>query len=633
MKRAPLLLLLPSLVVGRSDITDAQNPGATCQGTSTFTGYVPLQTITVTVDGNYTFHHSGNGSTPTAAIFYTPLPPCASVVVPESSKTTTDSRPESNLALTAAGPASTPALNQSMTTYTSVITWTETSTSSSKCAPNFVKPSSTSILGPPYANSSTTTSSTASSSSCGPDIFFGTFVTTQTFISAAPVAGSTPGPASSGHIRPQVPGQDSSSSPQVWNSLGSQTIDNGRSSYATVTVTKKTPVAAWQTTTAQQIAFPAPGSDESATPNAVGHKTSSKTPGATLAPEKPDSSNGNGGNTNGQGSPAITGSKPNNNGNTPAASPAGNNNNQATSSKQGGGLGSIINSAINSPFTTVGVTTSYGAASATVNLVNGVPVQVESSSVYIGGSYVAIPTGSSTAYVTVNQQTFTVVSGAVIGGSSTLSIHRSEHVSSSYLQAETLQASTVTQNGVVVTIEPTAAIVDGTTYAIGLNAQQNTVVVNGQTVTFDSNGVAFASTTYKPAMIMTNAYVVTTIGDLTFSVDSSQAIIAGTTYRIGAGALQSLVTTEIDGTTIIFGPSGIVLPSTTIAPTGVSLTNAAATKTGAITAQVVSAPTSSATLSSNSGATSSRSPTILSNSLCLFWISFALSTLPICLIL
>lgn len=644
MKRVLLLSLLSTTVLGQSDPSDA-SPAPSCQGTSTFTGYVPFQTVTVTVDGNYTYIPSGNASTPTAAIFYTPPPPCASVVVPASSTSSGNSL-LSALGITdnfsAAAP--TPAvLNMTTMTYTSVITWSEQTTVST-CNINFAAASSTTAGGPPYANTSTSTGADTQTS-CGPFMRWGTLVTTQTFISAAPIPQSSAG--GGGHPHPQNPGQQTDSPPQVV----STGAPPGQSLTATVTITKKTPVQGRATTSAEQIVFPPP-SDGSGSPASVPARTTSKQTVGAGTPNNGGSNSPSGGNTNAQDKPATNGNKPTGNAqnpsvgnNSPSNSPPNSQNNQqgpgsngspASTPSQGSGIGSIINSAINSPFTTVGLVTSYGAASATVNLVNGVPVQVESSSVYIGGSYVAIPTGSSTALVTVNQQTFTVVSDAVIGGSSTLEIHRSEQISSLAIQAATLQASTVTQNGVVVTIEPTAAIVNGKTYSIGLNAGETSITVNGQAITLNSNGVAFASTTYAPAMITGAAYVVTTIGDLVFSIDSSQAIISGTTYRIGAGALQSLVTTEIDGTTITFGPSGIILPSTTIAPTAVTLTASgmgSAETSGSATARVISQATSQPTLSSNSAATAIRAPAFLSNSLYVISIILALSTLSLGILL
>lgn len=479
------------------------------------------------------------------------------------------------------------------------------------------------------------------------------------------------------------------------------------SAVATVTITKKTPVAAPASNTIPQIAFPGETSGVGSVNNIIS-RTSTKTPVATLGGANPAAEPTNGGNSSpgaktspgGNNSPAGGNATPtggnnnlmaatkstvpsniptgNNGNNSPGSSPStasngnsiggggsvgGNNNSPGGSTPianknnpTGGsnnspavggdnsptattsrGIGDIINSVFNSPFTSVGVSTSYGAASATATLVNGIPIQIQSSSVYIGGSYVALPTGSSVALVTIAGQTFTVEADGIIGGSSTLAIQRPTSVSYSAIQAATLKASTVTQNGVVVTIQPTAAMVSGKTYAIGLNVEATTVTVNGQTITLNSEGVVFASTTYHPAITTAAAYVVSTIGGLTFSIDSSQAIISGTTYRIGAGALNSVATTTIDGTTVIFGPSGIVLPSTTIAPTGVAFTtadNERSGSSGSATVKVVSDATLAATVSGNAAtSTATRPPIYSSNLFCAVSMLLALGTLPLSLLL
>jgi len=330
-----------------------------------------------------------------------------------------------------------------------------------------------------------------------------------------------------------------------------------------------------------------------------------------------------------------------------------NNNNNQNPTPSGNGLGSIINSVFNSPFSTaVGVGTSFGGASATVTLVAGVPVQVGSSSVYIGGSNVALPTGTSTVFVTIAGQTFTVRPSAIIAGFSTLTLQRPESISYSPVQAATLAASTITRNGVTVTVEPTAAVVSGRTFTIGLNARETTTIVGRQTITFNSNGVVFPgtpttngdgvvstipATTYPPAITTAAAYVVTTIDRLTFSIDQSEAIISGTTFRIGAGSLNSKTTAVFDGTTVVFGPSGIVLPSTTVSPTAPELTGSgdASTRTSASAATRAVDGTAQATGSGGAGA---RIPVpsayvSVSNAVCALVMLLAAGTLPLSLVL
>ncbi|KAK5955442.1 hypothetical protein OHC33_003080 [Knufia fluminis] len=375
-----------------------------------------------------------------------------------------------------------------------------------------------------------------------------------------------------------------------------------------------------------------------------------------------NNNNNNDQNTNNQNQP--TGSSNDNdvneqNNNSPTSGNRNDNsnapNNNANPTPSGNGLGSIINSMFNSPFSTaVGVATSFGSASATVTLVAGVPVQVGSSSVYIGGSNVALPTGTSTALVTIAGQTFTVRPSLIVAGTSTLTLQRSESISYSAVQAATLAASTVTRNGVTVTVEPTAAVVSGRTFTIGLNAKETTTIVEGQTITFNSNGIVFpgvpttnrdgvvstvSATTYRPAITTAAAYVVTTIDRLTFSIDQSEAIISGTTYRIGAGSLNSKTTAVFEGTTVVFGPSGIELPSTTVSPTAPELTDSGdtATSTGVRAATATGAGAvddkAQATGSGGAGARVSIPSACVSNAVCVVVMLLAAGTLPLSLVL
>lgn len=440
------------------------------------------------------------------------------------------------------------------------------------------------------------------------------------------------------------------------------------SSAVTVTVTKKTPVPASQpVTTAGQIgeggqpsiSFP-DGSTETVPITAQSKQTppvtQSSVPGVPLLPTNGGSSVQSNTYDNG-GRSSITTNSGNPPGNTPGivfppqspgnSGPGGssnaNNNNggspstSSISSAGSGGIGSIINSAFNSPFTPVivpvPVTTVEGAASATATLVAGVPVQIGSSSVYVGGSNVVLPTGTSTVLVTIAGQTFTIEPSAVVAAGSTLSIERDETTSYSNekVQVATLAASTITNGHITITVEPSAAVISGTTIPIGLGASSTKIVVSGTTLTFNSNGVIFPSTTYAPAITTAPAYVVTTLGHLTISIDSSEAIISGTTFRIGAGALNSATTTTIDGTAITFGPSGIVLPSTTIAPTEVDPTKSGSTSASAAT-RIVS-DTATATRSGNVAMSLQRPPGWLSNTVCVVGMLIGLGTLPLSLVL
>jgi len=117
--------------------------------------------------------------------------------------------------------------------------------------------------------------------------------------------------------------------------------------------------------------------------------------------------------------------------------------------------------------------------------------------------------------------------------------------------------SRATAGDLTFSMGPMAAVISGTTYAIGNGASATTAVIGGQTVSFGSNGVGLASTTVAvPTMSGVTA------GDLIFSVGPTAAVISGMTYAIGNGA--SATTKVIAGQTVSFGPDGVGLASTTI---------------------------------------------------------------------
>lgn len=118
----------------------------------------------------------------------------------------------------------------------------------------------------------------------------------------------------------------------------------------------------------------------------------------------------------------------------------------------------------------------------------------------------------------------------------------------------------VTAGGLTFSIGATDAVISGTTYAIGTGAPLQTVVVGSQTIEIGSAGVVLPSTTVAPEQTPTAV----TADGLTFSVDSTEADINGTTYAIGSGAVAK---TLVEGSiTMILGTDGVALPSTTIKP-------------------------------------------------------------------
>lgn len=646
-------------------LIDSSMVTLSCAGTSTY-DFQPTSTVYVTIDGVYTYTATANATAP-SDILETPLPPCSSVIVPTLSTSTDITTTNASLSSSLYTPSSTttgPVLITTTISYPTTVCASLSIASSTSITSNTT---TTTFLNGPYTNSSITTS-TASTSECH---------TTWTAYTTV-ITSHAGGP---GHPQPLTPQESdatslpggkssivaSSSSPLQGTFSGSVASSSvgavpPKYSAVTVTVTKKTPVpvsipvtSAGQNAPPPSITFPNAPTDTVSInsqlppsltqPSAPGNGPVSPTDAMSSGQRSTDGGSAGLSTSDGRSPATTTGiifpsQSPGNNG--PGAGSSANNNNNgspaaSTSSPGVGGLGSIINSAFNSPFTPVivpvPVTTFQGAASATVTLVAGVPVQIGSSSVYIGGSNVVLPTGTSTALVTIAGQTFTVRPSAVVVGGSTLSITRSESTSYSdeKIQVATLAASTITNGRITVTVEPSAAILSGTTISIGLGARSTTVVVAGTTLTFNSNGVIFPSTTYAPAITTAPAYVVTTLGHITISIDSSEAIISGTTFRIGPGALNSATTTTIDGTTITFGPSGIVLPSTTLSPTAPDLT---ASETGRASAATrVVSDTATATGSGSAGVTLQRAPSWLSNTSCVMAMLIGLGVLPLSLIL
>ena len=118
----------------------------------------------------------------------------------------------------------------------------------------------------------------------------------------------------------------------------------------------------------------------------------------------------------------------------------------------------------------------------------------------------------------------------------------------------------VTAAGVVLSVGATDVVISGTTYAIGSGAPFQTVVLGSQTIGIGSAGVELPSTTIAPKQTP----IAATAGGLTFSIESTEAVVNGTTYAIGSGAAaRTIVKGSI---TIRLGTDGVELPSTTIRP-------------------------------------------------------------------
>lgn len=122
-----------------------------------------------------------------------------------------------------------------------------------------------------------------------------------------------------------------------------------------------------------------------------------------------------------------------------------------------------------------------------------------------------------------------------------------------------------TAGGLTFSVGATDAVISGTTYAIGSGAPLQTVVVGSQTIKIGSAGVMLPSTTIAPKQTPSAI----TADGLTFSIDSTEAVINGTAYAIGSGAVAKTI---VDGSiTMVLGTDGIALPSTTIRPWSIAV--------------------------------------------------------------
>lgn len=223
------------------------------------------------------------------------------------------------------------------------------------------------------------------------------------------------------------------------------------------------------------------------------------------------------------------------------------------------GLGSIIESIINSPFVPPS-RPSRGPVLPFTTIVDSVPIVILPSSVVIGSQTVEIPT-LDPSIVEANGATFTVRPSEIVAPARTITLSPLQQ----HMVTPAPTATVVTTvGGLTFTVGPTVAIFSGTTYRIGEGAPATTITVDGTRVSLGSAGIGLPSTTIVPGELTPDPYAVYTVGDLTFSLDISEALISGASFRIGHNAPE--VTTTIGTESVSFGPGGVGLQSTTIAP-------------------------------------------------------------------
>jgi hypothetical protein len=191
--------------------------------------------------------------------------------------------------------------------------------------------------------------------------------------------------------------------------------------------------------------------------------------------------------------------------------------------------------------------------------IKGVPVVVlpSSSGVVIGGQVVSIPPSGSQTTVVANGNTFTLGKSSIIAPGTTVAL------------AVDKAPTPVTVNGLTLNVGATQAIISGTTYAIGAGAPTTTLAIGGQTIVVGPSGVGVPGRTIAPAKATGTAPLsVITAGGVTITYDNTEAIVGSTTYRIGQGAPQTVIT--VNGKTVSLGAGGIGLASSTIPPARVT---------------------------------------------------------------
>lgn len=198
--------------------------------------------------------------------------------------------------------------------------------------------------------------------------------------------------------------------------------------------------------------------------------------------------------------------------------------------------------------------------------VNGIPIVVLPSTVVIGEQSFAIPTSARTS-IQVNGVGFGLGPSEIAAPSTTITFAPPQQGQMITITPRPSSTTVPVGDGQTLIVGQTVAVIAGTTYRVGQGAPSTTITVDGTTISVGSNGVALPRTVVSPVGAAASGYVIYTVNGFTFSVDDNEAVLSSTTYRIGSNAPRT--TTVVSGETLSFGPNGIGLHSTTIAPTAV----------------------------------------------------------------
>ena len=172
------------------------------------------------------------------------------------------------------------------------------------------------------------------------------------------------------------------------------------------------------------------------------------------------------------------------------------------------------------------------AATTSIITLNGLIITMDTSQAMISGTTYPLGETKSSTTLVIGSQTLVLGPSGIMQTAAT--------------------PSTITFNGLTITMGATQAMISGTTYPLGDTKSSTTLVIGGQTLVLGPSGISAEATLSQ-----------VTADGLTFSMDATEAVVSGTTYTVGPGAPPT--TLVIGSETVSLGPGGVGLASTTIA--------------------------------------------------------------------
>ena len=119
--------------------------------------------------------------------------------------------------------------------------------------------------------------------------------------------------------------------------------------------------------------------------------------------------------------------------------------------------------------------------------------------------------------------------------------------------------SITTDGHLTLSLAPSEAVIQGSTYHLGPGSPTTLKVIDGQTVTIGPSGIDVKGETVKLPSLSLVSPAQATANRVTFSVGATNAVIGGSTYAIGSGARETTVV--VGSETIRLGTEGVVLPT------------------------------------------------------------------------